>query len=288
MNNHEKLNVLLQNAKLLKERENMAKEQRRIMLSSVATELCSTGKNNSIESIVTAFSLCDPSPEEKILLYSEISRYPKLAQEIKDSFPLGSRERVTAGSHSKIAYVKNDINSYAYNFFCEKIANAKPTPVSSFSSACESVWEGESEFCILPVENAAGKLLGFYSTIERYELKIRMVCNIDEEDAQPVKYALLSRSCKWITEKAKKQNFTFEFFILAENTDFLGDIIKASAACEAEFNGLDFMPVEYDSGLKRYLFSFNVSGYNVLPFHTFMSLNYETYVPLGFFNYNLN
>ena len=154
---------------------------------------------------------------------------------------------------------------------------------TAFSSACESVWDGESEFCILPLENASGKLLSFYSMVDRYELKIRMIYEVGNEDSQSVKYALLSRSCKWIPEKAKKQNYTFEFFILSESTDFLKDILEASAACSATLNGIDFTPVEYDSGLRRYLLSFDISGYNMLPFHAYLSLNHKTYVPLGFF-----
>jgi len=282
MENNKSLDVLFQNAKLLKSREAITREQRKITITSLASTLCEDSEA-SLDETVKTFSLCDPTTEEKMILFEEMSRYPKLIQQIKNTFPLGSEERTTAGSHGKIAYVKNDINNAAYDQLCEKINNAKPVSAPSFSSACESVSEGENEFCMLPLENTSGKLLSFYSTIDRYELRIRAVCDVEDEHSQTIRYALLSKSCKWIPEKVKKQKFTFEFFLISQDASFLSDLTSASNACGAMLRGFDFMPVEYDSGLKRYLLCFDMYGRDILPFHAFLSLNYEAYVPLGFY-----
>lgn len=281
----ERLKILSENIGVFTSRTDIPFEQRKLTLSHIASILCESYSNLSLKELDSIYKEITPdaSGEEKILLYKEMSLHRNLNARMKEEFSIGSAE-TPAGAHGKIAFVKNDLNNTAFDFLSRSINNAKPIWVLSFASACESVVDGKSEFCLLPIENSSdGKLLGFYSMIERYDLKICTVCEVDDRQGETVSYALLARGCKELSKKSDGCELAFEFSLLSESCDFLTELLCASSACQASMEKVCFLPVQYDTRLKRYIFSFKVPSQELLPFNAFLALSYHSYTPIGYY-----
>lgn len=287
MTKEERLNIHLENLSVFGKRSSLAKEARETALCHIVAELCAD---------VDTVSACEElpslykelvgrlSPVEEMLLYEEMARSPRLASAMRSAFAVGSLDSVEAGSHGRIACVKNDFNNYALEQLSYTVTNAKPRFVSSFLEACEAVSDGECEFCILPIENASdGRMLGFYSMIDRYELKICRACDVDDEQSGTVRYALLSKSCPEPTDKRKSEELIFEFSVISDDGAFMVDMLTAAEKCGALPISLDCSPLPYDSRLRRYLLSFRISAHGSLLLRAFLSNSYHNYTPLGLY-----
>ncbi len=285
MTKDEKLKILCENLSDFRQRQSNAAEERDLTLCHIVSTLCNENEQ-TIEEIANIYKqiIPDLDGDEEILLYAHLFEAHKMQFQFKSSFPIGIQEATPAGSYGRIACVRNNYNNIALEYFSQKINNSKPVFVSSFSAGCEAVSVGECEFCIIPIENMTeGKMPGFYSMIDRYELKICLVYDIEDDSGDTVRYALLSKSCAEPSERARSSQFIFEFSILSEDGEFIGRLLSAAKACRAVLLNFDCSPVQYDSGLRRYLIGFRISGHDVLPLRCFLALNYSYYTPIGFY-----
>jgi len=288
MTKNEKLKTLIDNLNVFRSRTNISNEQIMLTLTHIASVLCDSLKDATPEDIDDAYKKLVPSAFgcEKIALYKEMAKLPSLHSKMKAAFSIGS-DATPAGTHGKISYVKNDLNNIAFEFLSQRINNAKPVWESSFIQACESVSDGKSEFCILPIESSSdGKLFGFYSMIERYDLKIVAVCEVDDNQGESAKYALVAKCCPALFDSRNERELVFEFSLLSQNCDFLPELVSAANACDATAEKISFVPVKYDSNLRRYILSFRISSRDILPFKAFLALTYHSYTPIGCYTDN--
>ena len=288
MAKNEKLKTLVDNLNVFRSRSSISNEQIDITLSHIASMLCDTHKDASPEEIDAHYKrlVSDVYGAQKIILYKEMIKHPALLDKMKAVFSIGN-DVTAAGSHGKISYVKNDLNNVAFELLTQKTNNVKPVWETSFVQACESVSDNKSEFCILPIESSSdGKLLGFYSMIERYELKIVSVCEVDDLQGETAKYALISKSCPASTDLLAKGDLNFEFSLLSQDCEFMSEIISAAKVCEAKLQTVCFAPVKYDSNLQRYILSFSIPSRELLPFKAFLALTYHSYTPIGCYKDN--
>lgn len=192
-------------------------------------------------------------------------------------------EEVAAGSHGKVALVRNKYNELAFSRFSKVITRPKEVFVSSFTSACEDVYDSRSEFCILPVENAQnGRLFGFYSMLDRYELKICAVCEPDIEHVEgSVRYALVGKA---VPDRIPKgAEWCFEFSVISGSGGTLSDIASVADIFSARLSKVDSLPVEYDSGLQKYYFTFDLPEDSISAFDLFLSEEYAGYTSVGLY-----
>ena len=282
--NNEEIKILKENFKEFSKRLNISASQRELTVKCLADILL----NNStdLEKALEEFKeiLPEASPSEMITFFSELSS-SKLRNAIKSYIFIGSNEATPAGAHSKIAFVKNKYTDVAFESFSRSVANAKPVYSTSFKESCESVASGSCEFCILPIANSTdGRLISFYTLLDRYDLKICEVFSIEDENAQSIYYARIGRSCKEPSDRhSPEQNFIFEFSILSSSADFASPLLLAAAASDAHLISIDSIPVEYTSTLQSFFFSFSVPTKSMLPFRLFIALSEQSSTPLGLY-----
>ena len=191
-----------------------------------------------------------------------------------------SGDDIAAGSHGKVSLVRNKYNEMAFSRFSRIVTRPKEVFVSSFTAACEDVYDSESEFCILPIENGQnGRLFGFYSMLDRYELKICAVCETDGEDEVGAKYALVGRSVP--DRIPKNSRWGYELSVISGNGRALSEISAVSEIFGASPLKIDTLPVEYDSGLQKYYFTFDIPEANISAFDLFLSEEYSGYTSVG-------
>jgi hypothetical protein len=194
-------------------------------------------------------------------------------------------EDIAAGSHGKVALVRNRYNELAFSCFSKVITRPKEVYSQSFGAACEDVYDSRSEFCILPIENSRnGRLFGFYSMLDRYELRICAVCEPESEEGSlegSVKYALVGRA---IPDRVPKNSrWCFEFSIISDSGSTLSDISAVAPIFGARLIKIDSLPVEYDSGLQKYYFTFGLPEASISAFDLFLTEEYARYTTVGLY-----
>lgn len=193
-------------------------------------------------------------------------------------------EDVAAGSHGKVALVRNRYNELAFSCFSKVITRPKEVFSASFAAACEDVYDNRSEFCILPIENSqSGRLFGFYSMLDRYELRICAVCEPEADDNAEgnAKYALVGRA---IPDRVPKNSrWCFEFSVISDSGSALSDISGVAYIFGARLIKIDSLPVEYDSGLQKYYFTFSLPETNISAFDLFLTEEYARYTTVGLY-----
>ncbi|MBR5452928.1 MAG: hypothetical protein IKV54_02505 [Clostridia bacterium] len=105
-------------------------------------------------------------------------------------------EEVTVKEPGQITYFKNIYADAAYQVFSHHIKRPRAVYQSSFSAVCEDVYNGESEYGILPLENLIdGRLPAFGALINRFDLKVVGGCYVPSADGQnETFFVLLSRT----------------------------------------------------------------------------------------------
>ena len=280
-----KQSIFTENLDQFNKRLSLAKRQREITVTELAKLYCESF--DDIDSILENLSLINEnlSASEKILFLSEICHSP-FNQKIKDMLFIGSSEPTSAGAHSKISYLKNKYNDIAFEHFSRSVSNAKPDYASGFTECCESVFDGRCEFCILPIMNSNdGRLMSFYSLLDRYELKICEIVDIDNDSTpSTLRYARVGRSSNEPKRRTPKaQNYIFEFSIISEDTNFFAPLFEASNQLDAKLTCIDSLPIEYASNVQKFFLSFCIPSQNTLAFRLFVSLNHQSYTPIGLY-----
>lgn len=288
MTNEERLSILSQNESILRKRTYTCSRQADINTELLCDLICNDTNGGSALDVWNRFLrlLPDASAKEKLMLCVKFCISPALTKEISELVTIGSSDETPAGTHGKICYVRNRYNDLAFQSFEKKVRNAKPVIVSSFIESCESVFDGKCEFCILPLENTVdGKHFGFYSMIDRYELKICAVCNIEAEDQyKSIKYALIGRGCEEPQKNAKDNGeYIFEFSLSGENAIFAFDMLDAAKAIGGVPISFDSIPVQYDDKQIRYFFTLRLRDDALSPFRLFLALNYSGLMPIGLY-----
>lgn len=281
----EKQKILNQNLREFEKRRDLADQQKALTALELAQLYCEQHTDAiNIYDIPSALS-SDFSVNDEIVFLSEICR-SSLAEQIKASLFIGSSEPTSAGAHSKISYLKNRYNDIAFEHFSHTVANAKPDYASSFAECCESVFDGRCEYCILPIMNSSdGRLMSFYSLLDRYELKICATVDIDKDDSSiSFKHALIGRSCKEQRQRAQRtQRYIFEFSLISEGTEFFAPLLEAANRLGAKLSSIDSLPVEYTPDTQKFFFSFSLPSQGALAFRLFVALKHQTYTPIGFY-----
>lgn len=200
----------------------------------------------------------------------------------KDLF-FGTTEALSENAEGKIEYVANRYTDNAYRRFSAHIGCDKGIAVRSFEELCENVYNGNSEFGILPIENTEnGKLAHFYSLINKYELKIVAVCSIETSDAGISRFALIAKSIDYPHSRFGPPD-KLELFITLEKNESLSEILAAAEFCKMELYRIDSLPLSSHSGKYALCPIFNLNESDINSFLMFMSLDFPQYTPVGIF-----
>lgn len=286
----DKINVLQENLRVIGSRADISAEQRELVLREVARLICSRLNNTDLADIRASYlSLTSPADAtDELILYDEMLKVPMLAEGVKRLIAIGNDDDTPAGTHGRIAYAKNKFSDAVLNLLADTMHNARPTTVASNTAACEAVINGKSEFCLLPIENTRdGKIFGFYSMLDRFELKICGVNTLDaDDDMSGIKYALIAKSCKDFSfSRSRGTEYIFEFSVVSRNGDFIEPLLQVAKKCGATLLSVDSRPVEYDQQLRKYLFGFLTDGNPMLRMYP--AFNYHGYTPIGLYQNNL-
>ena len=279
----EELDILRANIRVFREREDLSERQRMLGLSQLIDRLLETEPAADPEWIYRRFLqvMPDAASADRALLCHRLAAHPTHGASLSESSVLGSEESPAPGAHGRISLVRNRYNEEALERFSFAVLGAKPSYCPSFSDACEEVYNNRSEFCILPMENTeSGRLFGFYSMLDRYELRICGVCDLEAEPGS-IRYALIGKTLP--KRLPKSVSWNLECSIATEVGAFPTEALQTASVFGALPLKIDSLPVLYDDGLQRFYFTFSVSRGDALAFDLYLSMEHTRYTPIGLY-----
>ena len=193
-------------------------------------------------------------------------------------------EEVLPQAAGRIVYHRNSYANDAYLAFASLLPNARATYAHSFAAACEEVYNGHCEYCILPVENAVeGELIGFAKLISQFDLKIIAVCDIAGADAsRSTRFALLQRNMLPLSVADAMTNGCFRISLPKESASLVADVLTA-----ANFYGLKLRSANTLPPSEQSLFNltFDICGGDLYPFLLYLATVAPQYTPIGIYSH---
>lgn len=281
----EKVEILKKNIQILSARENITRQQKNLALKDMAETVCMDPNCLKKLNEILSDSKLNLSYEDKISFCRNICN-SNLQKDIHSLLFIGSNEPTPAGAHSKISFIKNKYNDLAFERFSRFVSHAKADYATSFKESCENVTDGLCEYCILPITSSTdGRLMSFYSLIDRYDLKICAVTDIEDEEAsKTVRYACVGKTCiDRFEKKNSKNDIIFEFCTIDTTTDVLPLLLLCAKEANAEIVNVDSIPVEYSSHLQKFFFSFKIPSQSSLFFRLLTAITQENFTPIGIY-----
>ena len=286
MDQKKELQIFKENIRTFSERSAISKQQRELSLDLCFRALLAE-KNASPLELYTRFcadfSKNELSAEDRASFFARLSNSVPHQKELITKTSFHDDESTKSGSHGRIALVRNRYNEEAFSIFEPFVQGAKAEFFSSFSDACEEVFDNLCEFCILPIENTeSGRLFGFYSMIDRYELKICATCTVEHEDSpDTVRYALVGKHLP--RRIPKNTEWNLECCISSEADQFPYDIFRVAPIFEATPIKVDSLPILYDDGAHRIYFTFQIPRMMAYAFDLYLLTEHPRYTAIGLY-----
>ncbi len=185
-----------------------------------------------------------------------------------------------AYADGEVAYLPNPFSDTAFHRFEKAIPSLRALHQPSFNAACEEVYHGRAQYCILPLQNTQdGVLTSFAHLIARYELKIFRICDIPSDDeASTVRFALLRRG---IVPYAPKDGFLTLGAVLPEEIS-IGAFLCTTDALGARLDHLHTVPLAL-SGLTSLSVTFRVTHECLSPLLLLLRTALDGYTAEGIY-----
>jgi prephenate dehydratase len=184
---------------------------------------------------------------------------------------------------NRIAYQKSSYADAAYLRFAEVMPLPRAVNTHSFQSACEDVYNGLCEFCILPLENTSeGQLHTFSRLIDRYGLKIAATCDITAGDGtRTTKFALLQKLLIPLDRVKFKSAPCFEFSYPMSSDPAPAALLQAAKMCGLRLLRVETRPqIEKDMpALGHYVF--DTEGGDLFSYLLFLSMTAPEHEIIG-------
>jgi len=185
----------------------------------------------------------------------------------------------------RVAYQRNSYSDSAYLQFSKLLQDPRVSYSHSFLSACEDVYNGICEYCILPVESSSeGQLNSFSRLIERYDLKITATCEVmaGNDAAKITRFALLSRSLT-VSFQTGKEAF-FEFATPPGVSPSEASILSAAELCGLTLYRLDSLPASEPHKFSTH-YLFKTKNADLYTFLIYLAMEVPHYDMIGIYSH---
>ena len=277
------LKKLQENLETASSRLLIVEEQHKLCTTMLAEKICEDDGTASVLFSRFCTAINEPKEAEKALFCRAFVTCHEKDRTLRPEELFSLNDVPPAGSHGKIAFVRNRYAERAYEHFSNAVIGAKPILVSEFSEACDLVYNSRCSYCILPIESSTGgRLTSFYAMMDRYDLKICAIFELENNDTtESVRYALAGRLLPRPISKSKA--CMLEFSLTREDASQLSELLSATALLGATPTRVDFLPLEYDHSFYRVFLTLRVSAKDAPALGLYLALSHPNYTPIGFY-----
>ena len=184
-----------------------------------------------------------------------------------------------------ISFVYGRASDQAAKRFSEALGGILLKEASSFREACDDVFFSRSAYCAVPVMNGTeGRLSGFCSLIDRYDLKTVMRTEVVLSDSSRTEFALLKKSIEYIKPTVGEMGTGLQISISAMSGEQIASLITAASSFGVTVKRIDTFPTEYSDGVYVNEFFCRISHDASLGgFFLYLFLEFPQFVPKGIF-----
>lgn len=221
-------------------------------------------------------------PQKCVLLCAELCRVLLQKRNLPVGFFFPDADEISHDASHRIIYQRSSYTDTAYLMLSSLISDPRAAYAHSFLSACEEVYNGFSEYCILPIENSSeGLLVSFAELIERYELKVAASCEV-ESGGRTTRFALLRRNLLPLLTVPNAQEY-FECIIPPEASPDIADVLTAARICGLHLYRMDSLPhPSRDARFSAHL-SFLTEPGDLRTFLLYLAMDAPQYTPIGLY-----
>ena len=141
-------------------------------------------------------------------------------------------------ARGRVAYMTGSLADKAFLLFSEQLPGLREADAHSFVDACEEVFNGLCQFCIIPLESAEeGRLSAFSRLVVRYGLQTVAVCDVTQRGINGMRrtrFALLCAGegdpvfrCCWPEESPH----CFELVHISRTSPSAADVLAVAEFC---------------------------------------------------------
>ena len=219
----------------------------------------------------------------KLLLCKELKKKLSEKEPLTADVFFSDNTEHSALSENRVFYQKSNYTDSAYLQFASLLHTPRAAYAHSFPAACEEVFNGLCEYCILPIENTSeGTLHSFLRLIERYELKIAATCEISDRTAErTTQFALLCKNL--LPPLAIDQKADFFAFSIPSDPSGLSDVLTSARLCGLGIHRFDMLPISADRVSARIILQINDG--DLEAFLLYLAMDQPQYVPLGLYSH---
>lgn len=192
-------------------------------------------------------------------------------------------EETSPQATGRIVYQRSSYTDDAYLRFATLVPNARAAYAHSFHAACEDVYNGHYEYCILPIENAVeGELIGFAKLIAEYGLKIVACCDIASADtSRQTRFALLRRNMLPLLSANAKKDGLFRLSIPQYASASVADVLEAAKFYELSFICANTLPLDNQFFINL---TIDIHGGDLSSFLLYLAMVTPQYTPIGIYS----
>ena len=193
-------------------------------------------------------------------------------------------DEIAPHAAGRIIYQKSSYTDDAFLSFATLVPQARAAYAHSFHAACEEVYNGHCEYCILPIENAVeGELVGFAKLIAKYDLKVAACCDILGTDAsRQTRFALLRRNLLPFLTVHKNRHDRFRFSLPGSVASNVADILSAASFYGLQLISMNTLPEGEHSCFNVTL---DIRDGELYPFLLYLATVAPQYTPIGVYSH---
>ena len=174
---------------------------------------------------------------------------------------------------SRVCYFRNRFSDLAYLAFSKYLPEATVDYTYDYESACEGVYNGKYDYCIIPLSGFAdGLMTRFIGLLEKYELRIVLSCDIPIREDEHMTFCLLSGSEVYF-EGAKHMALT----VLCRDSYPLWKFLCIAELLGAKCTECTSLPVRIYSE-KSYFTLFDLEKCDKAAFWVYLQLSLPAYI----------
>lgn len=177
-------------------------------------------------------------------LCSEVCRRMREKKPIRPEVFFPEPDELAENALERIAYQRSSYADTAYLRFADLLSIPRAVYTHSFPAACEEVYNGLCEYCLLPLENSSeGPLNSFTRLIDRYELKIAATCDVTAADgSRTTRFALVRRQLVPIAYGEEREERRFELSLPPDASPSVPILLCVAELCGLTLSRLDSRP----------------------------------------------
>ena len=174
------------------------------------------------------------------------------------------------------------ISFVGFENFKKLFSTVEQVLAESFSDVCDLVANSPDFFGIIPIENTIdGRLSSFYKMLDRNELKICAICDVEDPYTDTVTRVALV--CKALCSFDGDFTRYLEFSLVTEDAQKKAEFLRMAETLAGSVDRVSSTPLSYRTNVSIDTVKLSITKTNAFPFLIYLHLFCEDINILGFY-----